>query len=803
MPAPIPALSLRRYVLLSVVGEGTAGRVYRARLVGEGGFSRDVALRLLRDEAALVAARREALVQARDRALISVDPPVRLGPHWAVPMELVEGVPLSALPTPLPRTVALELVGELARCLDVVSQQGAALGDAGVLTADRVMVGRTGQVKLLSRALGGEAHLPELTHLLSTLTGGMTLSADTPRALERACQDALAGLDGPSLREWASELPLAEGLPDDLMVGRSLVEAPPPSPGRAARRLGWIGGWTALAGLVTWGALSLWPAGAPSRLEAQRVFSHGQALRPVAFAFHPDGRRVVWADPQGLWIGDPHGGPPDPVATPPGVVVGDMAVLPDGRLLVGGMYGDAVRFWVLGEGGGPRELGVWPGQQMALSPDGRTLALVVARGLLLVEVETGAARELLRWDESAFGGPLAWRPDGRTLAMGRLDLAGGEAQSAVVLVDVATGAVSPLVEGTSLRGAEGELSPLAWRGQDELLFFRFPQERRVSALRSLRIGTREERALASLDAQGILQLQVQGPRLGVLNGETLRDAYLAPLGPDGLGEVRQLTEDQRVDYPDAWLPDGRLILSSDRYGTYDLLAVAVEGGPPEVLLGTPARERAGARVGEALVFARLDPDGWWFVRRLGDQEQRLLRLSDPDDGVWELSCGDAVCAAQRLEGEEVVWRLVDPATGWVGPVFSRRSANPWPIAALSRDGARLAVVALEDWVDLVEVEGGATRTLSLPDPPWLLDGVGWHPDGASLVLTSFVGESRHTLWRLGLDGEVLDRAETPRWVDHPVVSPDGGWVALAGAQASATLWELVPAGALGPPAPSP
>jgi serine/threonine protein kinase len=120
-------MSLRRYKIESVIGQGGFGRVYRAVLEADGGFRKRVAVKVLsgdtdqnlpnlmerfRDEARIL-----GLIQ--DRAFVSVEPPVRLNGRWAVVMEYAEGESAKALLRHggFPPSCALEIVMEVARAL--------------------------------------------------------------------------------------------------------------------------------------------------------------------------------------------------------------------------------------------------------------------------------------------------------------------------------------------------------------------------------------------------------------------------------------------------------------------------------------------------------------------------------------------------------------------------------------------------------------------------------------------------------------------------------------------------------------
>ncbi|MCB9691351.1 MAG: serine/threonine protein kinase [Alphaproteobacteria bacterium] len=118
----------RQYRLLGLIGEGGFGRVYRAELRTSDGFQKHVAIKLLKDREPdpdlLMRFRDEARILGllRDRAIVSVDPPTQLGGYWAVVMDFVDGRSLAAIQKEagiVPPGVAMEIVGEIARLLDM------------------------------------------------------------------------------------------------------------------------------------------------------------------------------------------------------------------------------------------------------------------------------------------------------------------------------------------------------------------------------------------------------------------------------------------------------------------------------------------------------------------------------------------------------------------------------------------------------------------------------------------------------------------------------------------------------------
>jgi eukaryotic-like serine/threonine-protein kinase len=125
------APSPRRYRVVGLLGQGGFGRVYQARMVGPVGFEKFVAIKMTRHtevpEELLQRFRDEARILGlvRDRALVSVDPPCMLNGRWAVVMDYVDGTSTWNLikKGPFPPSVAIEVIGESARCLDSVYKQ--------------------------------------------------------------------------------------------------------------------------------------------------------------------------------------------------------------------------------------------------------------------------------------------------------------------------------------------------------------------------------------------------------------------------------------------------------------------------------------------------------------------------------------------------------------------------------------------------------------------------------------------------------------------------------------------------------
>jgi len=159
----------RRYEVLGVVGTGSAGTVYHARMHGEGGFVKDVALKVLHprsegdvsDLAQRLRDEARVLGLVSHRAVIGVDALVKLAGRWTVVMEYVPGANLLELthgPTgdrvALPVRVAVEVLGEVASALDVAFHtRGPDAQPLRLLHRDlkpsNVRLTRSGEVRLL------------------------------------------------------------------------------------------------------------------------------------------------------------------------------------------------------------------------------------------------------------------------------------------------------------------------------------------------------------------------------------------------------------------------------------------------------------------------------------------------------------------------------------------------------------------------------------------------------------------------------------------------------------------------------
>jgi len=153
----------RRYKVHRPIGRGGFGTVYRADMLGDDGFVRAVALKVLNanvGDTAEVARRfrdeARVLGLLRHRAIVHVDGLVYLGERQALVMEYIDGADLGRIMKlgPMAPGPAVEIIGEVANALDVAFHTPGPDGrPLGLLHRDvkpsNVRVTPVGEVKVL------------------------------------------------------------------------------------------------------------------------------------------------------------------------------------------------------------------------------------------------------------------------------------------------------------------------------------------------------------------------------------------------------------------------------------------------------------------------------------------------------------------------------------------------------------------------------------------------------------------------------------------------------------------------------
>lgn len=235
----------RRYRILSTIGQGGYGTVYLAELQGAGGFVRQVAVKVvnagagatpeqvrqLRDEARI-------LGLLRHRAVVTVDSLSRLDDGWAVVMEYVPGIDLSALildssatgasgdaeGTPVP--VVVEIVEEVAAALHTAYAEPAPIRGVPLQLVHR-------DIKPANIRVTAQGEVKVLDFGIALLPGGRARPVGTSRY---AAPERAGGRFGPEVDVYALGLVAAE-----ILAGiRSPSPPLPEAPGAALAHAAWV-----------------------------------------------------------------------------------------------------------------------------------------------------------------------------------------------------------------------------------------------------------------------------------------------------------------------------------------------------------------------------------------------------------------------------------------------------------------------------------------------------------------------------------------------------------------------------------
>ena len=425
------------------------------------------------------------------------------------------------------------------------------------------------------------------------------------------------------------------------------------------------------------------------------------------------------------------------------------------------LKGDYVA-WHLPDGAGAR-LGkgtIGSGDRaVALSPDGRTLAVASNIGVWLYEVATARALSLL---PSSLVNAVAFSAGGI--------LAAGSASGEVELWEVETGdRIGTLRHGTAVYG-------LAFSPD----------------------GT----VLASGSADQVIRVWEVATRRQVATWEVPRDGY----------SVYSLSEL-------AFSPDGSRLVSGFQDGTVRLWDVAtrteiatLQGHtkPVTSVAYSPKGGHlasAGAQWDGTVILwdvatrspiATLENPGRWDQSVVFSPDGAILATGSFDGGIvlWDVATQDRLAL---IEGQKEVSsmafspdgatlasagtrdgtvRLRDIETENTATLYGYASLNSM---ALSRDGTILATVSRNSQVTLWNPSTHSRiATLSWDASftnPYSLRSVAFSPDGGTLAAGSY---RRLHLWDLATRAEIATLREHNGWVNSVAFSPDGALVATAG-----------------------
>ncbi|MBZ5496403.1 MAG: protein kinase [Acidobacteriia bacterium] len=404
---------------------------------------------------------------------------------------------------------------------------------------------------------------------------------------------------------------------------------------------------------------------------------------------------------------------------------------PDGQWIAFFSFREGGGYFVMpGVGGRARKVASWsPGDPYPTpaqwSPDSTQLAYALGQRvgpwLEILTLASGASRKLPlpgRPRSNAIV-DISWSPDGRWLAYGR-GISPIAATRELWLTRTSDGESFQLTDGT-----KKDWNP-TWSPDSRTLYFvadrgGTPDLWRYTLGRAGLPEGEPQRVTAGIEMIHAV-FCADGKRLAYTKGRTARNVFRAPIltdRPATWTDTAQLTFDESEFESIDVARDGRLIVSSDRAGNWDLWTLSASGGDLQQLTTDRAVD-AGPR---------WKPDGSevvFYSSRTGHRE------------VWIMPIGGGP-ARQVTHGE---------------------SESLYP--AWSPNG--LEIVKEGNGLSVVPAQGGKERRLTSNAGDLHAD---WSPDGKWVVFDS-IRDGTRGLWRVSASGGQAERltkgvGSLPRW----------------------------------------
>ena len=530
--------------------------------------------------------------------------------------------------------------------------------------------------------------------------------------------------------------------------------------------------------------------------------SHSRAYNP---AISGDGRLLAYKrtdgeDAESVWLMDMTAGSEIQIRPSSAKGYSDLTFSPDAselyyrvyeKLPDGSKRGIIMRSPLFG--GPERKIAEQAQSNYALSPDGKHIAFIRSVGkpeddrvLILVDTESGNERPIAKSQAGNFifrlwAATPSWSPDGKRLIVCGQKQNGKEHYAALFEVRVEDGSVSEIASP----GWDDAFHTVWLSDGSGLIVVAREKQNAPYQLWHLALPTGEAVRLTNdLHNYGATGYAPISNTLIVQQEIHNSHIWIVP-GTDS-DHARQLTSGTDVDDGAGgldWLPDGRIIFSSDRNGAVDLWTMEADGSDLRRLTS-----ESGSNA-----FPRVTADGRYIVF--------VSNRSTGKFGIWRMNIdGSEPMSLTRGNGE--TWPSISPDSQWVfysnvaevpgtiekvsingGEIFSvpnEPHGGGAPIT--SPDGKQLAYYFFSEpngsQTGILPVTGGKTiKTLGLQDSRGFEQ---WTPDSRSLIYIK-PGFLFSNLWRESIDGKEIEQLThfSDSHIYYFAFSPDRKNLALA------------------------
>ena len=455
----------------------------------------------------------------------------------------------------------------------------------------------------------------------------------------------------------------------------------------------------------------------------------------------------------------------------------------------------------------------------AVSPDGNAIAFGINKGrfgereIWSMQPDGEQARKLFDTDANSAIGAASWSPDGQRMLFFRTDESGD---------NLVSGNLQGQILATLLRPFELKNIPdLTWLPDGRIIYAVTEPGPSGDTCNywTMRVNTRtgktneNPRRLTNWAGFCMSSSSVtrDGKRVAFLEWSTQGTGYMADLEAGGkrIANLRHFTLEEGDDAITDWTADSKTVLvvqnRGDHYGIYKQ---RLDSDIPETIV---------SRVpGGLLEGALVSPDGRWTIAEIypmpGDAStpRPIVRipmsggspeliLSVPASGG--ISCArppSSTCVVVQPtdDHKEMIVSALDPIKGR-GLELARydidpfRSADDWPLCAISPDGTRLVTSRGPDGpIQILSLRGKSPQVIQTKELN-NLRLLGWAADGASLLVSNSI-KGGGALFRVDFQGNATALWKCSEGGDRCVwaESPDGKHLALYGQKMRANMWMM-------------